>query len=356
MSRCSKTPLPAKSAGPLSHFRGGREALRGGARLFLAARDDAEERSVAHDFDHAGHRLDGREVDRHDTRGIGGRARNRAEQHAGGPQVVDEDLLAEHLGGDVGARVRGADDLLLGSGLSLRRRIDGARERHARSRVAKMHARAVRADDRAVFHPERGCVRLPGLGRGAHQRAARIGARVPEGRAAVLHRKRPRGHAFVGRLRGVARNQRDARGRHVEFLRCDLAHRRQAALADLDAPGEHRHRTVGRNPHPCIEVGIALDHCREVGDRGGLALRETKLDRESDCRGCCGALDETAARERYRLGAFSHGVSRSLPGGPEDRADHARLAAAAAEVGVQHRAHVGFGRGGLRRQSARRPA
>ena len=83
------------------------------------------------------------------------------------------------------------------------------------------------------------------LGRLLEQRAARGRRRLADLHAADLDREAAPGRALVGRQRGVALDDLDARERHVELVGGDLRERRRDAGAEIDLAGVDRDHAVG---------------------------------------------------------------------------------------------------------------
>ncbi len=66
-------------------------------------------------------------------------------------------------------------------------------------------------------------------------------ARFAQRTAGILHRQAARGHAFVGTVVGIDRQQAHAPDRHAEAVGDDLRQRRVQPLAELDLAGAHAH-------------------------------------------------------------------------------------------------------------------
>ena len=244
------------------------EPAGGGLRLLLAPCHHAQERAVAHHLDHAGHGLDRAKIGGDEARGISRRPGDGAEQHAGGPQIVDEHLLPEHLGRNVDARIGGADDPLLGRALAPRGHVDGARQRDLAGGLAIAHALAGGAQHPAVLDPDIGLGCTPqACAATRDQRGARVGAGEAQRGAAELDRQRAGGGALVRRLpvspeistsrSGATSSSSAATWRMAVRMPWPSSTR---PVMTVTVPS-------GAIAHPGVEPGIAPDHGRHGAAR-----------------------------------------------------------------------------------------
>ena len=135
-------PLPPNSGAPASHFADLASSLAAACACSSRRATTPRNEPSRTTSTTPGMALMAARSAESETRGIGRRPRHGAEQHVRGPQIVDEHLLAEHLGGNVDARIGGADDLLLGRALALGRHIHRARQRDLAGGLAIAHALA----------------------------------------------------------------------------------------------------------------------------------------------------------------------------------------------------------------------
>ncbi len=202
------------------------------------------------------------------------------------------------------------------------------------SRRVPLHADDA-VDDRQLFDRHRQAV-----GGQTQQRLARRRAGLREVGLVEVGRRRlaAGGRSLIGRDRGVALNQRDARERNGQLLGDQLHLHREDALPQLALAGVGGDAAVGADGEPRVELpGDALVLGRE------RPLRERELvgaggeAAEADDQRAA-ALQEVAARRRSRLIFVSRLSAHASAGRRDvasDRAEHARVREAAA----QHRRH-----------------
>src|SRR5262249_1895823 len=227
---------------------------RGGAadRVPFLDRNDAEEIALAHDFDDAGNALERAVVDAFELGANRRRAHDAAVQHAGHREVLHVGEAAGDLVGNVDARLRLADDLVILRRLLLHRLFGIERDREVfpadQLAVADLLAAA---RDHAVGDGE--IARAELLGGFREQRLPRGRCGLAQLHAADLDAQAAPGRALIRRELGVAFHQFDARYRHVELVRHDLAERGRYA-------------------------GAAIDLARVGGDLAGLVDRQEGID------------------------------------------------------------------------------
>jgi hypothetical protein len=187
------------------------------------------------------------------------RVRHAIERH-----VVNESGRAEQLAGQIDARGVAADNGVVRAWL--RRRGSGGLARQTnRRRKRPIIPRRLRAlaQNSTVAHREfghRAAKTPPGLfkKKRAHLRASRA-----ERDAAGLHRLTARRIALVGSAVGVAGVNDYPLDRHIEFFGGDLRHRREHALAELDASGRKPDASGRGKIEPAIEARIIGKHGRQ---------------------------------------------------------------------------------------------
>ena len=188
-------------------------------------------------------------------------------QHPRHADVLDVEVLACHLGRDVDARHRLADDLVLARGLRLRpaeREPEPAGLRLDRNR----HAEQATVDELAVGDAPRSvsghahdsildgelvCRDVEVLRCQGQERPPSVGCGLPELRACEGDRQAAHGRPLVDACRGVAHDHADASEGHVELLGDDLRERRLVALAEIRLAGEGGDRAVAVDREPRVE-------------------------------------------------------------------------------------------------------
>ena len=237
-------------------------------------------------------------------------------QHARHLDVGDVVELAKHLGRDIEARRRLADDLVGGGRLWLRLPLGDevvaelAVPLHRQVEIAPADQLAI-ADlaRRIARHGDDTVGYLEPVGRDPEpcrchldQHAARLGRGVAQRDAALLHPGAAAGAALVDGQGGVAHHDTDPCQRHVELLGDDLGDRDIDPLAHIHLAEIGDDTAVGLDREPAVElVGgeRRLDRC--AGLRGGEPAGKGEGDDER-----AGALEEAAAVDRE----FGH---RPLP-------------------------------------------
>ena len=241
-----------------------------------------------------------------------GRARDRRADHAGmhharNLHVGDERLLAEHLGCDVGAFDRLADDLVVLRVLRLG--LAGGVERIADLLVPfELDVEIAPADQLGVarllgrvafgVHDAVGDGELVGgkaklLRRHLHEHPARLGRRGAHLHTAALDAGRAGGAALVHAGAGVGHVHLHPLERHVELFGHHLADRDVESLAHVHLAEEGGDRAVAVDG----DVGGELvRHQRRAG-----ALREGRVDREHGVE-----ADRHADRHDHGAGALEH--------------------------------------------------
>src|SRR5882672_8078814 len=106
---------------------------------------------------------------------------------------------------------------------------------------------------------------------------ARLGAGKAQRGAALLDREAAGRLALVGRARGVAVHDLDARQIHVQLVGGDLRERGADALPQLDLAREDRHGAGRIDPQPSIQSPVAVE---TTGQARGLREPEARGQRE----------------------------------------------------------------------------
>ena len=252
--------LHGRQAGPVRPLD--LELARGLDRVPFALGDDAEEVLQANDPGTV-RRLAVAEQLRAEAR----RPDHASMQHVRHPDVLDVEMLTGHLGRDVDARHRLADDRVLAR--CLRRRptegepepsvlaLHGDRDAEQLA-VDQLAVRdltrrvADRADD-SVHDRELVCGNIElGCGQG-EERPAAIRRGLPKLRAGEGNRQAAHGRPLVDAALGVAHDHPDTIEGHIELLGNDLRERRLVALAQIRLPGERGHGAVGLDGQPRVE-------------------------------------------------------------------------------------------------------
>ncbi len=241
------------------HRGSGRE-IDGG----LVVADDGEEVAGAHEVDFAfGGALDRFLIDLVDGGAAVGLAHRARVHHAGKLHVMDENGLAENLIRQIEALVAFADVFKLGNRLACptAARLDGEVHR-AGERPVILSCRLAAAQNAAVADGKLARRAADDNGGFREEQRAHVGAGLPHGDAAGLHRLAAGGVALVGREFRVAGADDDVRHGHVELVGGDLRHGGEHTLADLDAAGVDGDLAGRGKGHPAVEHRI-------VGERAG---------------------------------------------------------------------------------------
>jgi hypothetical protein len=280
--------------------------------VFFALGHDADEVADHDDSADAGDVRDRRLIDRLErvadelamVRAGIRRAHHAAVQHAGHTHVVHEHQFARELGGNVDARLPGADDAVVGRVLGLRRRIEPQHRALAGHEVcvADMAVRRLGNAHHAVAHLQRFDRNAQAFGRARQQPCTRLcGGQAQRLRMDLDRRARDR-RALVGHARGVAQHHAHAGHAEIEFFGHDLRERGLDAGAEIDVPVERRRAAVVPDREQDL---VAFD--RVAGDQCGLAVGGRRCSR-------CLAHDEqhTVSREEFgarlrQIGATCHG-------------------------------------------------
>ena len=277
--------------------------------------DHAEEALLPHHAG-AGNVLDRALVDLHRHRAGDRRADHAAMHHARHLHVGAKVFLRKHLGRDVFALDRLADDFVLARFFRLR--LAGSVERVAvllvpveldveilaadQLRIGNALGLVVGGADHAIIDRKFLGRHRQQPGRHLDQHAARFRRRHAHLLAAVLNAGGAGGAALVHRRAGVAHDHLDGLERNVEFLRHDLADGDVQPVPHIHLAEESRYAAVGIDR----DVGRQLIGCqRRLG-----ALRISRLDRQHSVERDGGAdrYDQGAAAEQDRAA----GEGRSL--------------------------------------------
>jgi hypothetical protein len=233
----------------------------------------------------AAHCIDPCLVESFEHRSVARRSHDPSMEHSGQPQVLHKGSAAHHLCRYVAPRDRLADDPMRRSGLRprLRRCLAMQVGRGSKLRIAELAP--VRRSDDSVGHLERGDIGAKAFCGKLEQDGAHLRAGKPQRRAAVLDRLAARGHAFVRRPFGVARNHLHPLKRQIELLRRDLRQCRHDALAELDLAGADRGVAVAADANPGIEQAVVIEAAGKpcwLLRSGLLREREPRSQREGE--------------------------------------------------------------------------
>ena len=171
------------------------------------------------------------------------------------------------------------------------------------------------------------------------QRLARGGRGLPDLHAAALDAVRAGGPPLVGRERGVALDIFDLVDADAELLGGDLGDGDAQPLAEIDLAAEDGDRAVAVDGEEGIDL-LGVEDPRGVAGACGEQVARARRKREADRERA--ALEDRAAGETGLLHVVV--MSASLPRCQHDRAQHAHMGAAAAEIAVERGANIGFGR------------
>ena len=294
------------------------ELQRSFRRLLFALGNDANEIALHHhgaDAGHVGDRvaIDSDQALADEIAGIHagiGRAHHPAMQHARHADIVDIGEAAGDLGGDVDARDRAADELVLVDLLELgalgqrqqdalvgEQCVEGDRRRGLA--LARDHAVAER--DLVLATAERGRSQRD-------QSRPDLRRRDPYRERGDLDRLAGDGRALVGRVGGVAEHHLDRVEGEIELFRHHLGERGADAGAEIDMAVEGEDATLRRQADMQIEpvFGRCVGGC-------ALAWRDNADH--------AGALQQRLAGERFAHGAAHQGSqeagrNRALPSPP----------------------------------------
>jgi len=162
--------------------------------------------------------------------------------HAVDLHVVNENTLPENLRRQVEAGAVRANGLEIADRLSrngagcLDCKVDGAGKR-----PVVLSGRFAVAIDAAVANGEFAGLAGEHFRRRIEKQCANFGERLPQRHAAKLNRLAAGGIALVRGFFRIARADRDALHRDIEFVGRNLRHRGEHALSEFDAPGQYGH-------------------------------------------------------------------------------------------------------------------
>ena len=283
-------------------------------RLLFALGDEADEIAVMHHRNHAGQLAHCLGVKRGELRAVRRRTHNASEQHAGQFEVLHEARRAGDFVRDVEPRGIGADDGVARGGLGLD---SGGRFAAQQLRVRQLPvgdlADTVEAADYSVLDGELVERDVEPLRCFLQQQVTRFGACISDCAAAVVDRAAAGGVAFVRRQRGVACHHAHARQCNIEFLGCDLRHRGDDTLANLDLAGVNRHAPIRIETQPLVEPGVDDEAAGKLGGRAHVC--------SSFAARCTALMMRTCVPQRHRLRTSASLISPSL--GSEFRASKA---------------------------------
>ena len=198
-------------------------------------------------------------------------------QHAAHPQIVDVGEAPRHLGRDIDAPDRLADDRVVLRVLELRRLgvVELDLEHLAADQLAIADAAIAGADD-AVGHAQLFRLGVEALRRLLDQRRARGRRRVADLHAAGLDGEAAPGRALVGRERGIALDDAHGVERHVELLGGHLRERGAHAGAEIDLAGIDRDAAARVDGEERVDLGDRQRPLRRrlLGERCRGAERE----------------------------------------------------------------------------------
>ncbi len=283
-----------------------RQDLGRADRRPLLAGDDADEIALDHRPDVAGNRLGRRVVHAHQRRSHAVGSHHAPVQHPGHADVGDVAEGAENLRRQVHARDRPAHDPERRRVLRPARALDVQRE--ARSRDLERVVQPGRSGQLAVRHAPRGRaldaddaeVDVELIARHAQAGRCQLQEKAARRRGDVAQRLRPHADrgaaahpALVVGPRGVAHDEDDAVGRHVELVGDELGEGRLHAHADLHLAGEDVHEAVAIHAEPRVQAtgaGRGVGRLRREHPREHGGIQEAEPDQQPS-----GILDELAA-------------------------------------------------------------